>query len=191
MSEVHVHDDTRARFSLRVWRPVLERAFRQRAAVAGLIGAGMAVAAIETALPLIVGRIVDEARLGALAKRCRRHGFRARDGAVAQARYARRLRPNLELAVRVGELPGDAQQRAARRTGHAVGQHTEPEPVEARTWRSPSLRRACTSSPTGLTSSSCCPVDSESSTASRRSSTTGAGISSSFGPRAAPRVSAR
>ncbi|MGA1225623.1 MAG: hypothetical protein ACO31E_13785, partial [Phycisphaerales bacterium] len=68
MSEVHVHDDTRARFSLRVWRPVLERAFRQRAAVAGLIGAGMAVAAIETALPLIVGRIVDEARLGASAR---------------------------------------------------------------------------------------------------------------------------
>ena len=68
MSEVHQHDDAKARFSLRVWRPVLERAFRQRAAVAGLVGAGMFVAAIETALPLIVGRIVDEAREGASAE---------------------------------------------------------------------------------------------------------------------------
>lgn len=64
MSEVERHDDSRARFSLRVWRPVLARAFAHRGAVAGLVGAGMMVAAIETALPLIVGRIVDEARRG-------------------------------------------------------------------------------------------------------------------------------
>ena len=64
MSEVERHDDSRARFSLRVWRPVLARALAHRGAVAGLIGSGMFVAAIETALPLIVGRIVDEARAG-------------------------------------------------------------------------------------------------------------------------------
>lgn len=64
MSEVHRHDDAKARFSLQVWRPVLSRAFAQRAAIAGLIGAGVFVAAIETALPLIVGRIVDTAREG-------------------------------------------------------------------------------------------------------------------------------
>ena len=43
----------------------------------------------------------------------------------------------------------------------------------ARTWRSPSLRRALSSSAAGLTSSSCWPTDSESSTASSRSSTIG------------------
>ena len=64
MSEVHQHDDAKARFSLRVWRPVLARALAQRGAIAGLIGAGVFVAAIETALPLIVGRIVDTARGG-------------------------------------------------------------------------------------------------------------------------------
>ena len=64
MSEVHQHDDAKARFSLRVWRPVLSRALSQRAAVTSLIGAGVFVAAIETALPLIVGRIVDAARGG-------------------------------------------------------------------------------------------------------------------------------
>ena len=68
MSEVERHDDSKARFSLRVWRPVLERAFAQRRAVAGLIGAGVFVAAIETALPLIVGHIVDEARKGEAAQ---------------------------------------------------------------------------------------------------------------------------
>ena len=67
MSEVHQHDDSRARFSLRVWRPVVARALANRGAVAGLIGAGMFVAAIETALPLIVGRIVDTARAGEAA----------------------------------------------------------------------------------------------------------------------------
>ena len=60
---------------------------------------------------------------------------------------------------------------------------TEPEPVDARTWRSPSLRRACSSSPAGLTSSSCWPTDAESSTASSRNSTTGAGSSSSSAER--------
>ncbi len=64
MSEVHQHDDAKARFSLHVWRPVLSRALSQRAAITGLIGAGVFVAAIETALPLIVGRIVDTARAG-------------------------------------------------------------------------------------------------------------------------------
>jgi ATP-binding cassette subfamily B protein len=64
VSEVHQHDDAKARFSLRVWRPVVSRALLQRGAVAGLVGAGMAVAAIETALPILVGRIVDEARKG-------------------------------------------------------------------------------------------------------------------------------
>jgi ATP-binding cassette subfamily B protein len=67
MSEVHQHDDSRARFSLRVWQPVVARALANRGAVAGLIGAGMFVAAIETALPLIVGRIVDTARAGEAA----------------------------------------------------------------------------------------------------------------------------
>lgn len=67
MSEVHQHDDTRARFSLRVWRPVVARALANRGAVAGLVGAGMFVAAIETALPLIVGRIIDMARAGEAA----------------------------------------------------------------------------------------------------------------------------
>ena len=68
MSEVELQDDTRARFSLRVWRPVLSRALAHRGAVAGLVGAGMFVAAIETALPLIVGRIIDEARRGEAAQ---------------------------------------------------------------------------------------------------------------------------
>ena len=68
MSEVELQDDTRARFSLRVWRPVLSRALAHRGAVAGLVGAGMFVAAIETALPLLVGRIIDEARRGEAAQ---------------------------------------------------------------------------------------------------------------------------
>ena len=65
MSEVHLSDDSKARFSLRVWRPVVSRALHERGAIAGLLGAGMFVAAIETALPLVVGRIIDEARKGA------------------------------------------------------------------------------------------------------------------------------
>ena len=44
MSEVHQHDDAKARFSLHVWRPVLSRALSQRAAITGLIGAGVFVA---------------------------------------------------------------------------------------------------------------------------------------------------
>jgi len=67
MSEVERHDDSRAKFSLRVWKPVVTRALAHRGAVAGLLGAGMMVAAIETALPLLVGRIVDEARKGEAA----------------------------------------------------------------------------------------------------------------------------
>ena len=57
MSEVHAHDDSRARFSLRVWRPIVQRALANRGAVAGLLSAGITVAAIETSLPLLVGRI--------------------------------------------------------------------------------------------------------------------------------------
>jgi ATP-binding cassette subfamily B protein len=64
MSEVHAHDDSRARFSLRVWRPIVQRALANRGAVAGLLSAGITVAAIETSLPLLVGRIVDESRKG-------------------------------------------------------------------------------------------------------------------------------
>ncbi len=64
MADAVVHDDARGRFSLSVWRPVLARALRERAAVAGLVGGGVLVAAIETALPLFVARIVDEARKG-------------------------------------------------------------------------------------------------------------------------------
>lgn len=67
MSEVERSDDSRAKFSLRVWRPIVVRALAHRGAVAGLVGGGITVAAIETALPLMVGRIVDEARLGAEA----------------------------------------------------------------------------------------------------------------------------
>jgi ATP-binding cassette subfamily B protein len=46
---------------------VVARALANRGAVAGLVGAGMFVAAIETALPLIVGRIIDMARAGEAA----------------------------------------------------------------------------------------------------------------------------
>src|SRR4029079_3866163 len=52
--------------------------------------------------------------------------------------------------------------------------HTEPEPVLARTWRSPSRRRERSSAP-AASSSSWCPVGSVSSTSSSRSSATGAG----------------
>ena len=62
MSEVERHDDSRSRFTLRVWRPIVARALRERGGVAMLVGGGIVVAAIETMLPLMVGRIVDEAR---------------------------------------------------------------------------------------------------------------------------------
>ena len=64
MSEVHAHDDSRARFSLRVWRPIVQRALANRGAVAGLLSAGITVAALETSLPLLVGRLVDDSRKG-------------------------------------------------------------------------------------------------------------------------------
>lgn len=64
MSEVERHDDARTRFTLRVWRPIVSRALQERGGVAMLVGGGMSVAAIETMLPLMVGRIVDEARTG-------------------------------------------------------------------------------------------------------------------------------
>ncbi|MFM7134812.1 MAG: ABC transporter ATP-binding protein [Planctomycetota bacterium] len=64
MSEVERQDDSRARFSLRVWRPILERALANRGPVAMLVGGGVVVAAIEAYLPKIVGRIVDTAAAG-------------------------------------------------------------------------------------------------------------------------------
>src|SRR6266571_357369 len=57
---------------------------------------------------------------------------------------------------------------------------TEPEPVLARTWRRPSLRRLRSSAPAAR-SSSWRPVDSVSSTSSRESASTGAGSSASRG----------
>jgi len=68
MSEVERHDDSRARFSLRVWRPVVARALANRGPLAALLGGGIMVAAIETALPSMVGRIVDEAARGGDAR---------------------------------------------------------------------------------------------------------------------------
>lgn len=68
MSEVERTDDARARFSLRVWKPIVTRALANRGAVAGLIGAGLAIAVIETALPLFVRAIVDEAGKGEAAR---------------------------------------------------------------------------------------------------------------------------
>ena len=64
MSEVERQDDARTRFTLRVWKPIVQRAFTERRGIAMLVGGGMVVAAIETMLPLLVGRIVDEARRG-------------------------------------------------------------------------------------------------------------------------------
>jgi ATP-binding cassette subfamily B protein len=64
MSEVEKMDDARARFSLRVWKPIVARALANRRAVAGLIGGGIVIALIETALPLLVRSIVDEASKG-------------------------------------------------------------------------------------------------------------------------------
>lgn len=64
MADASPQDDLRGRISPAVWKPVLARAFRERAAIAGLVGGGILVAAIETALPLFVARIVDEAREG-------------------------------------------------------------------------------------------------------------------------------
>jgi ATP-binding cassette subfamily B protein len=68
MSEVERTDDARARFSLRVWKPIVTRALANRGAVAGLVGAGLAIAVIETALPLFVRAIVDEAGKGEAAR---------------------------------------------------------------------------------------------------------------------------
>lgn len=68
MSEVERTDDARARFSLRVWKPIVTRALANRGAVAGLLGAGLAIAVIETALPLFVRSIIDEADKGADAR---------------------------------------------------------------------------------------------------------------------------
>ncbi len=68
MSEVERTDDARARFSLRVWKPIVARALANRGAVAGLLGAGLAIAVIETALPLFVRAIVDEAGKGDAAR---------------------------------------------------------------------------------------------------------------------------
>ncbi len=67
MSEIHRTDDAHARFSMHVWRPILSRALAHKVAVTGLIVGGIIVAAIETALPLLVGHLVDEAKLGANA----------------------------------------------------------------------------------------------------------------------------
>ncbi|MSR40851.1 MAG: ABC transporter ATP-binding protein [Phycisphaerales bacterium] len=64
MSEVHRVDDSHARFSLSVWRPILERARASPRAITGLLVGGIVVAGIETALPLFVARIIDEARKG-------------------------------------------------------------------------------------------------------------------------------
>lgn len=64
MSEVERTDDARARFSLRVWKPIVARALANRGAVASLVGGGVAIAMIETALPLFVRKIVDEASKG-------------------------------------------------------------------------------------------------------------------------------
>jgi ATP-binding cassette subfamily B protein len=68
MSEVEKMDDARARFSLRVWKPIVARALANRRAVAGLIGGGIVIALIETALPLLVRSIVDEASKGEEAR---------------------------------------------------------------------------------------------------------------------------
>lgn len=68
MSEVERVDDARARFSLRVWKPIVARALANRGAVAGLLGAGLAIAVIETALPLFVRAIIDETGKGAEAE---------------------------------------------------------------------------------------------------------------------------
>jgi ATP-binding cassette subfamily B protein len=68
MSEVERTDDARARFSLRVWRPIVMRALANRGSVAGLLGAGIAIALIETALPLFVRAIIDEAGNGGAAR---------------------------------------------------------------------------------------------------------------------------
>ena len=64
MSEVERQDDSRSRFTLHVWKPIITRAMRERRGVGMLVGGGIVVAAIETMLPLMVGRIVDEARRG-------------------------------------------------------------------------------------------------------------------------------
>ena len=69
MSSVERQDDSsRARFSLRVWKPIAVRALANRGPVAVLLAGGLSVAAIETALPTVVGRIVDEARRGEQAQ---------------------------------------------------------------------------------------------------------------------------
>jgi ATP-binding cassette subfamily B protein len=68
MSEVEKMDDARARFSLRVWKPIVTRALANRGAVAGLVGGGVVIALIETALPLLVRSIVDEASKGDAAR---------------------------------------------------------------------------------------------------------------------------
>ena len=64
MSEVERQDDSRSRFTLHVWKPIITRAMMERRGVGMLVGGGIVVAAIETMLPLMVGRIVDEARRG-------------------------------------------------------------------------------------------------------------------------------
>ena len=64
MSEVERQDDSRSRFTLQVWKPIITRAMMERRGVGMLVGGGIVVAAIETMLPLMVGRIVDEARRG-------------------------------------------------------------------------------------------------------------------------------
>jgi ATP-binding cassette subfamily B protein len=64
MSEVERQDDSRSRFTLHVWKPIITRALTERRGVGMLVGGGIVVAAIETMLPLMVGRIVDEARRG-------------------------------------------------------------------------------------------------------------------------------
>ena len=64
MSEVQRVDDSHARFNLNVWRPILSRARASPRTIVGLMAGGLFVAGIEAALPLFVGRIVDEARTG-------------------------------------------------------------------------------------------------------------------------------
>ncbi len=61
MSSSHLDDDFKGKFDPRVWRKLIAYLGDHRSAVARLAGGGTAIAIIEAILPILVGKLIDEA----------------------------------------------------------------------------------------------------------------------------------
>jgi ATP-binding cassette subfamily B protein len=69
MADFHLEDEFRGSFRLANWRKVVAPLRNHRGGVAGLVGGGMAIAAIEAFLPVLVGAVIDEATSGGRSPR--------------------------------------------------------------------------------------------------------------------------